>query len=325
MSNIYSANSDTVFETLADHIFKNHGKEIGNAAENKNFAIAVLKKKGKRIEAGGLDFTETVLTSENSNIGWRSAYATIDANYQSPTKSLSFEPKVMSGTIVINDLHKAMNRGEYAIKPFLKTLTTQAETTIGNIWNTSLWTASPGALEPESIRSICPDDPTTGSIGGQSRVTNTWARSITYTTAISDAGSEAGITALHNVRFQLGGGAQVVPDIAITTREIFAGIWGYLDSLRRLRADEDMVKLGFDAIYFGTALLSWDAGAPASHFYYVNSNHTFLKVLSELDYKFEPFSKKDNSMNSTSIFKHACNLTTNLPAANGVATNVSVS
>lgn len=323
MSNIYTANSDTLIETLASHIFKDYGAEIGNAAINKNFLYMLLDKKGKKMVVGGLDFTETLLTSENTNFAFRSHYSEIPAGQQDPTRTLSFEPMTLSGTVVINEKHKAMNQGKAAIRSLMKTLQMQAETTIENLMNTSEWDSSPDSgIDPESVLSLVSATPTTGTIGGVSRVTNTWARNKVYSTAIADIGSEAGLAVLHSERFKLGGDAKTNPDIAITTPELFGGLWAFMDSKRQLRSDEQSTKLGFENFYIGTAQVGYDASCPSGYFYYLNSNHLFLKILEKANFVFEPFSRKDNSLNSTSIFYTMLNLTTNLPSSHEVFTSV---
>jgi hypothetical protein len=314
----------TLLETLATHIFENHGEEIGNAAIKKNFTMMMLDKKGSRkLVDGGLDFAEPVLISENTNFANRSHYTDIDAAHQDPTREFKFDPKTFSGSIVLNTLHDAQNQGKSAIKKWMKTLRTQADTTISNTLNDDLWTASPTDVDPESIRSIVSDTPTTGTLGGITRAGNTYAQNGAYTTAIADIGSEAGLSVLHSERATMGGDAKTNPDIAVTTPELWGGLFGFMDALRRVRADEKVTALGFDNFYIGTALLGYDDGCPDDHFYYLNSRHLFYKILRKGNFVFEPFSRKENSLNSTSIFYLFRNLTTNLPSAHKVLTNVS--
>lgn len=326
MANIYTANSDTLIETLANHIFKDYGEEMGSAIINKNFLYSLMDRKGKKMVVGGLDFTETLLTSSNSNFGYRSHYSEIPSDNQDPTRTLAFEPVTFTGTLIINEKHKKQNQGKAAIRSLLKTLQQQANETIENAFNTQLWDASPTAgVEPESLPSIVSATPTTGTIGGVSRVTNTWARNKVYTTAIADIGSEAGLATLHAERFQLGGAANDLPDVSMTTPTLFGGLYAFMDNKRQLRSDEQSTKLGFENFYLGPTLVGYDAQCAAGYFYYVNTKHLFLKFLQGAEWVFEPFSRKDNSLNSTSVFYTFYNLTTNLPSAHEVFTNVSTS
>ena len=323
---IPSTETQAQLDALATHIFENHGEEIGNAAINKNFTTSILDKRGsKKVEEGGLSFNQPVLIQENSNFGFGSQYDDIDANIQDHTREFKFDPKVYRGTIVINQLHAAMNDGKSAIKKLLKTLRLQADATIANDINTALWTASPSAIQPESIRSIVSETPTAGTLGGITRSGNSYAQNGLYSTAISDIGSEAGLAALMAQQINMGGDVKTSPDIAVTTNTLFTGLSGYLDTLRRFESDGDMAKLGFLNIKVGTATFGYDAQCPASRVFYLNSNHFFMQILRDMNFKFEPFSRKGNNLNSTSIFYVAYNLTTNLPSALKVLTNVSTS
>lgn len=325
-SNIVTANADTIIDSLATQAFKNYGSEVGDAAIAKNYFLAVLKQKNKVIEVGGLDFTEVVMKSENTNFAFRSHYTEIPAAIQDPFRQLTYIQAVLDGAVVINKLHKAQVNGKYAIRKLLTDLMMQAETTISNTISTAIWAASPDtSVEPESLVTTVAADPTTGTYGGVNRATNSWARNKYYSTAIADVGSEAGLAVLHSQRVQMGGGVDTSPDIAVTTPDLFGGLYGFMDSKRQLRSDEKVTKLGFDNFYIGTALLGCDPKCTAKYFYYLNSKHLFLKILSTMNFEFDPFSVKDNSLNSTSIFSVAMNLTSNLPSAQMVLSNCTTS
>ncbi len=313
---------------LATHIFEAHGPEIGDAVINKNFVLAWLKEKAKEQVVGGLDFAEPVLIGENSNFSHRSHYSQIDANIQDPTREFRFDPVTLSGTIVINRKHEAMNSGKAAIKKLMTTLKLQADSTISNTVNTAMWNTSPTAnVEPESIPSLLSITPTTGTIGGISRSGNAYAQNAHSDTTISSIGSAAGVGSLHKFRANLGGSSKVVPDFAVTTSTLWGNLYGYLDGLRRLRANEKMTALELDNFYVGSELVGYDGDGgsgecPDNYMYHLNSKHLFFKCLEGGDFKFEPFSYKDNSLNATSIFYLFYNLTTNLPSCMGVQSSI---
>lgn len=314
----------SILAMLATHIFENHNKEMGDAIINKNFVLAYMKSKAERTEVGGLDFAEPVLTSENTNIGFRNKYAQIPADQQDPTREFKFDPITLDGTIVINKVHELMNTGKSQIMKLAMTYKKQAESTVANVINEAFWAASPVAnVEPESLRSLISTTPTTGTIGGITRAGNAYAQNKHNGTTISSIGAVAGIAALHTFRAKLGGDAKTAPDFAVTTATLWGNLMGFMDGNRRLRSDEQMTKLGLENFFLGTALLGYDGDGgtgecPANHFYYLNSRHLFYKVLEGGNTQFEPFSRKDNSLNSTSIFYHIYNLTTNLPSGLGL-------
>ncbi len=316
---------------LANHIFENHNEEMGDAIINKNFVLAWLKSKAESIEVGGLDFAEPVLMTANSNFNFRDRYDEIPSDIQAPTREFRFDPVTLSGTIPINQIHQLMNTGKSRIRSLALTLKQQAESTAGNLINAATWKASPTAnLDPESLISLIPTTNTAGTIGGITRLGNTWAQNKVFSTTISSIGSAAGLAAVHGFRATLGGDAKTTPDFAVTTSTIWGLVAGFLDNNRRLTSDGGMAKLGLDTIhitpgcalgYDGNAGLATDGtstGCPANSMYMLNSRHLFYKVLQGGNMVFEKFSKKNNSLNETSIFHHTYNLTTNLPSGLGV-------
>lgn len=321
-----SENAEQILN-LATHIFENHGPDIGDAIINDNWILANLMEKAEQKVAGGLDFAEPVMKSENGNFGFRSHYADIPADIQDPTRELKFDPKAITGTLVINRKHFLQNQGKSEIKKLMTTLEMQGKSTIDNVVNSALWASAPAETEPESIQTIVAADPTTGSIGGFDRSTSTWARNLADSTTIADIGSEAGLTSLHQFRISLGGGKKSKADLGVTTEKLYGSLLGYLDTLRRARADEKMTKLGFDSVYVGPTKVSYDGNGgagecPEGYFYFLSTQHLFLKILEGSYFKFEPFSFKGNNLNATSIFYMFLNLTTNNPRTMGVLTDI---
>ena len=330
---IPTGDGSSLLQTLATQMFENWNKDMGDAIINKNFVLAYLKSKATRVEVGGLDFAEPVMYTANTNFGFDSKFAQIPADYQTPTQAFRFDPVVLRGVVVINKVHELQNQGKSQIMNFIETLKKQAESTVQNRINAALWKSSPTAnIDPESLISLFPTTNTTGSIGGIDRATYTWARNKVNSSTISTIGGSAGVAALSTFWAQLGGAANDLPDFAVTTATLWGNLVGYLVNLRRLTSSEKMASLSIKTIevlpgcelgYDGDASAAFGgetslAGCPANQFYFLNSNHLFYKVLQGGNMKFEGFSKKDNSLNDTSIFYHVYNLTTNLPTSMGL-------
>jgi len=334
---IPTGDGSNILTTLATHCFENWNKEMGDAIINKNFVLAYLKSKAERVEVGGLDFAEPILYTSNTNFGFDSKFSIIPDQYQTPTQAFRFAPMTLRGLIVINKVHELQNQGKSEITNFIMTLKKQAESTIANKINAATWAATPVAdIEPDSLRTIVSSTPTTGSIGGVDRATYTWARNGLNSATISSIGSAAGVAALSTFWAKLGGAAADLPDFAVTTATLWGNLVGYLVNQRRLTSTENMAKIGLKTIevlpgcelgYDGDAGVAYGGdtslgGCPANAFYFLNSKHLFYKVLKGGNMQFEGFSKKDNSLNDTSIFYHIYNMTTNLPSSLGVLTAI---
>src|SRR3990167_4782924 len=338
-TNVSYANTDTILESLVLHTLPDFGPH-GDAIINTNFLFSALKAKDKKegsskrfqVIDGGLEFWNGIMRTENSNFKWQSHTADMSANLQDPNDRFRFAIQTFTGSVVINKLHEAQNKGKAMMKNFARTLRDQAETTIPNLFNSAFWNSSPAATEPESIPSLISATPTSGTIGGVTRSGNTYAQNGVYATAITDIGSEAGIAALtrQKIRVAFGEGGRDAPDLGILEDNLYAGLIGYLSTLNRYRPDDDLAKLGFDTLKLGNTTLSYEntnvrGGAntiTSAYVYLINSNYLTFKVLRDGNFTWNPdgFERVGRTLNKALYFWVFCNLTTNNPPAHTVLT-----
>lgn len=341
-TNVSYASDDTILESLVLHTLPDFG-EHGDGIINTNFLFSALKMKDKKegsskrfqVVDGGQEFWNGISKAENSNFKWQSHTAEMSAQLQDPSARLRFPIRTYTGSIVINKLHKAQNKGKAMVKEFVRTLREQAESTIPNGFNSAFWNTSPGSEEPESIPSLISDTPTTGTIGGLSRSGNAYLQNGVYDTAVADIGSEAGITALteQKLKYAIGSGGYDCADLAIMDESNYAGLSGYLATLNRYRPDDDMAQLGFDTIKLGKMTISYEntnvlGGAnsiQSGYVYGINSNWIKFKVLRDGNFIWNPdgFEMVGQSLNKALYFWVFCNLCVNNPRAHWVMTNVS--
>jgi len=341
-TNVAYASDDTSLENLVLHTLPNFGPH-GDGITNNNFLFALMKAKdgkegsSKRFQVldGGLEFWNGIMTRENTNFKWQGKTSNMTAQLQDPNKRLRFPVKAFTGSIVLNEMDKAQNKGRAMMKNFARDQREQADATIPNLFNSAFWNTSPGTDEPESIPSIISITPTTGTIGGLSRSGEPALQNGVVTTAIADIGSEAGIAAIQKEAFRVavGSGGKNSPDIAIMDESNFAGMVGYLANLNRYRPDDTMAQLGFDTIKLGNLVYSYEntnvlGGAntiTTGYVYLINSNHLKFKVLRDGNFKWDPkgFIRVGTSLNTALYFWVFCNLDTNNPRAHSVFTNVS--
>ena len=330
-TNISYAGTDSILESLVLHTLPDFG-EHGDGIINCNFLLAALREKKRFREVeGGLEFWKGLIKQENTNFKWQSHTDTMNANLQDPVERLRFAIKTFTGSIVINKLHEAQNKGRAMVKNFAQTLRDQAESTIPNNFNSAFWNTSPGALEPESVPSLISITPTTGTIGGLSRVGRLELQNGVSTTAFQ-MGAQAGVQAIKNIQIRQAVTANDMIDIFIMTDTLYAGLVGYLSTLNRYRPDERMAKLDFDTINLGNTLVSFEntnvkGGAntlTAGYVYGINSKHFLFEVLKDGNFIWNPegFERVPLTLNKALYFWVFCNLTTNLPRAHFVATGV---
>ncbi len=340
--NISYANDDALLESLVLHTLPDFGPH-GDGIINQNFLFAFLKMKdakegsSKRFQVidGGLEFWNGILKAENSNFKWQGHTADMTANLQDPSDRFRFPIQTFTGSVVINKLHEAQNKGRAMMKNFARTLREQAETTIPNQFNSAFWNTSPSSAEPTSLPDIISATPTAGSLGGITRAGNTYAQNQVNDTAIADIGSEGGITAIERqkLRAAIGQGGRDSADVAIMDDDLYSGMVGFLATLNRYRPDDAMAQLDFDTIKLGNTTYSYEntnnVGSPNTitpgFVYLINSNYIKFKVLKDGNFTWNPdgFERVGQTLNKALYFWVFCNLTTNNPRAHVVNTNVS--
>jgi len=335
-TNVSYASGDTTLESLVLHILPDYGKH-GDGILNSNLLTAALKMKGafENVE-GGLEFWYGITKTESSNAKWQGKDDDMSVNGQDPLARLRWDVKVFTNSIVINQLDKAKNRGRAAIKQYLLTLREQAISTNKNQFNSAFWASSPGTNDPDSIPNIITATPTTGSVGGLTRSGNSYLQNGLYDTAISDIGSEAGIAKLIELQALYAVGQSMV-DLIIMSAANWAGLAGYLATLRRFRADDKLGQLKIKAIDLGDATVGFEnttvlGGAntiSAAYMYGINTEFMKLKHLVDPDVGENgwtaQFERIGNKLNKAVFYSYFCNLTTNCPRAHFVATSVSTS
>ena len=330
--NVSYSNNDTLLESLVLHTLPDFGKN-GDGIINNNLLLSYLKSNGRQdIVEGGLEFWSGVIKGENSNFKWQGHEDTMTASLQDPLDRLRFPIKTFTGAQVINKLHEAQNKGRAMVKDWARTLVQQADSTIKNSFNSAFWAATPGTDEPESVPSLISATPTTGTIGGMNRAGNKHLQNTAYTTAVADIGSEAGIAAVNRQKIRASITANDQPDLMIMDEELYSGMVGYLANLQRYRPNDTMTNLGFDTIKLGQATYSYEntnvSGTNNSitggYVYGINSNYFAFKLLRDGNFKWaDKFERVGQTLNKALYFWAFCNLTTNLPKAHFVMTNVS--
>ncbi len=335
------ASDDSILESLILHTLPDFGPH-GDGIINTNFLISFLKDKDTqfksskrfRVVDGGQEFWKGILKQNNTNFKWQGHTANMTANLQDTSERLRFPIKTFTGSIVVNKLHEAQNKGRAMMKNFARTLREQAETTIPNEFNSAFWrTSTAGSDEPTSLPDIVSATPTTGSLGGVSRNNKGYMQNGAYTTAVTDIGSEAGVTILTQQMLEYSINSRDLIDAVIMPVNLYAGLQGYLSTQNRFRPDERMAKLNFESIKLGNASVSFentnvqnDENTITSNYVYgINSNYLSFDVLKDGNFIWNPegFERVGMSLNKALYFWAFCNLTTNLPRAHFVMTSVS--
>lgn len=267
-------------EKVFENIFLNNG------------VLAALGMNGRvKVRRGGNRFDERTHLGQNSTVGHRSKFAAIPTDFQNNFLTAYYGQAVVDGTAVVNLVEQDQNMGESKIDDLADKLIEEAQLTFPNKISDAIMATTPGSNDPESIVNIIEatafgsQTSTTGSIVRSDHAgtdpTDAWQNQYS-STAISDAGSAAGISALSKFAWTCSPGGSAIseqPNIGLTTTGVYAKITGAADVLRRWGVNDKMIAFGFDNIKINNAAIMADRNVTSGYLYFLNTNYLRMQVL----------------------------------------------
>jgi hypothetical protein len=212
----------------------------------------------------------------NSTIGPYSKYGTIDTTPQDNQTAAYYDMKQLGGSITIDRFSLRCNRGKAALQSILKTKTQEAEMTMAQDINASLWQVTPATNDITGIPNIIYKSPSSGdtdpggiagdgtgnewwrnqySAGTGSAAISTWALLNFYMLHIYNDCSKG--AALRTSKGSFMGNA---PDLLIGTQETWEAyehsLW---NKSRYVNPDaQKAASWGFESIVYRKAVFMWD-------------------------------------------------------------------
>lgn len=268
------------------------GKLADNMTKN-NALLYRLKKRGTlKPVSGGRTIVQELEYAENVTYQRYSGYEVLNISPSDVFTAAEFDWKQASVAVTISGLEgDVQNTGPEAIIDLLSSRIKNAEKTANNeMWGDmySNGTAS-GGKQIGGLQLLVADDPTTGTVGGISRVSwNFWRNQKFQTT--SDGGSAA--SAANIQKFMNGLHAKLVrqtdrPDLVLADTNYYNFYLNSLQAIQRITSDEmaqagftslkymdsDVVLDGFAAGAAGVAGTSSSGGCPTNHMYFLNTDY----------------------------------------------------
>ena len=234
--------------------------------------LKFTEKDGKALIDGGKELTFPVILG-NGNAGSYYGDDVLNVSRPAGLQPLTYNWKQFYSTIVIDGLEEVMNSGPEAAADLIEGRMTQGETTTANAFETMLCGDGTGNSSKDfnGLQNIVADDPTTGTIGGLSRVTYSQIRNKTYTTAVTAFNtSAAGRNAMTTLFVDCTNGGRR-PNFVVTTPAVWVLYQLSLTANERFvmeGADKKLTSAGFLNIAFmGDAPVVFSSGCAANHMY----------------------------------------------------------
>ena len=279
-----SAISDIIATTISSRT----GQIADNVTKN-NALLARLKQRGNvKPFSGGNVILQELSFAENGNAGYYSGYETLPVAASDVISAAQYDIKQAACPVTISGLEQLQNAGKEQIIDLLESRMTVAESTMANLIAAGIYSdgTGDGGKEITGLKAQVPTDPTTGSVGGVSRVDwNFWRSKIFKATTTGGAATTAAnIQSYMNQLWASLVRGQDRPDLIIMDNAYWGLYMGSLQAIQRFTGAQD-AQLGFVSIKYMDADVVLDGGIggfmTTKEAYFLNTKYIFLRPHSQ--------------------------------------------
>lgn len=232
-------------------------------------------------EDGGYNITNPLTVGRNPNIAAYEYYDTLPVAQTNEFTTVQYTWSRVAGTAIISDQEEDENKGESAIFKLMKAKLDVLEESIKEKFSEYLYAAG-GGSDPLGLASLIPDDPTTGTLGGINRATETQWRTSSY--AFAGALDATNIEeAFDDVLMDLTLKSDK-PDLILCGRSIYRLYRAAVRDKMIIQLSETsngkrMMDLGFTGLSHQNIPLLYDEDCPVNKVYFINSKYLRLHML----------------------------------------------
>lgn len=258
--------------------------------------LSRMRQRGNTDTApGGVKLLENLSYAENATLLWYSGLEYLNVSASDVLTSANFAWKELNLNVVISGLEKAQNSGtKESVHNLVKSKIKVAETTAKNEIARALFYSNTenSGKSIGGLQHLVADLPTSGTVGGIDRASQTWWANQYYDFSAQSAtpGVSTIQHAMNTVFMNTTRGADMI-DIFVGDATYFGY---YLESLQANQRfmDESKAGAGFKALKFwgGAADVMFDPNCPANHMYGLNTSYVHYRPHS--DYNFVTLDEK---------------------------------
>ena len=186
------AQANANFDRVASTTLKNYARQLADNVSDHIPLLKLMRLKGAVKLRGGDSIVLPVL-SEFANAQSYSGSDTIDITKQDGISAAEYNWKQTVCPVVIEGIEKARNMGPDRVIDLMDALFMQSELSIEDKVSEMIFGDGTGNSGKDmlGLQAIVDDDPTTGTLGGINRATNSFWRNVTNTSGGSWSGGAA--------------------------------------------------------------------------------------------------------------------------------------
>lgn len=266
-------------------------------ASLKSNALMAWAFASKRVETedGGYNITNPLTIGRNPNVGSYEYYEPVPVAQTNEFTTVAYTWSRIAGSVIISDQEEDENKGNAMIFKLVKAKMEVLEESIKEKFSTYLYGAGVGR-DPLGLAALIPDDPTVGTLGGISRVTEQQWRTSSYDFGVGGITSANIEEIFDDVLMDLTVKGEK-PDLILAGRNIYRTYRAAVrDKLVINLGDisKGMVDLGFSGIGHDKIPIVYDEDCPVNKAYFINSKYLRLHILKGVNMKVKQLSSPWN-------------------------------
>lgn len=274
---------------LASTLEKSQRKLIMASIKSNALMAWAFSNKLVETESGGSTITNPLVIGRNPNVTSYQYYDSLPVGQTNEFTKVSYNWSRVAGTVIVSKQEEDENRGEEAIFKIAKAKVDVLEESIKEKFSEYLYGTGAGT-DPYGLAALIPDDPTAGSLGGLSRVTQTQWRTSSYD--FDGTLDETNIEeAFDDILMDLKLGSDK-PDLILAGRNIYrlyrAAVRDkVVINISDTGNGKKMYDLGFEGITHNGITIMYDEDCPDNKAYFINSKYLRHHVLSGVNMRVE--------------------------------------
>lgn len=302
-------------------------KQVVHNVLNHDPFLAYLREQGRVEPAdGGVSLVEHLSYPGNDQFQRYSGYETLSVAAVDVLTSAEFAWKQAAIPIAASGLELRQTSGRAQIVDFWRSKITNAEQTFANNIADDCFSdgTSSGGKQIGGLQLLVADDPTTGTVGGISRVSQTWWRNKLYDISVSGSGAASADNIqgyMNSLEMLVAAEGNNRGDLWVLDSVYYQFYWNSLQAIQRIR-DEKEAAAGWETLAYygptGRRKVMYDSSCPASHGYALNTQSIRFRPHSAANFD---LSGKKEAINQDAVVAHLilqANMVTNAPRFNGV-------
>jgi hypothetical protein len=270
---------------------RNRSGELADNVSKGNALLSKMKEKGAWKAASGRSIVQELDYAENGTFMYYSGGEVLNIAASDVLSAAEFDWKQAACAVTATGLEiDVQNVGKEQVIDLLEARIKNAQRTMRNNICNGMYSdgTGTGGKQIGGLQLLVADDPTTGTVGGISRVNFSFWRNQVYDNS-SDGG--AATTAANIQQYMNAMWLECVrgsdkPDLLITGATYYNLFWSSLQAIQRI-TDPKMGQAGFQNVMFNTAPVVYEdnTGIPTQRMYFLNTDYIHFRYATKRLFK----------------------------------------